>query len=128
MPRSYYTPDTVFKPKGYSHAVKVGNTIYVAGQTGIGPNGSVMGMGDAGAQAEQAWQNMTNVLAAAGAEIADLVDVTTYIVDPDDVGKVREVRQKYLPRENPPTSTLVVARALATPDLLVEIKGVAVIE
>ena len=128
MPRSYFTPDTVFKTTAYSHAVKVGNTIYVAGQVAVGTDGNLVGKGDVKAQAEQAWKNMKNVLEAAGATIEDLVDVTTYIVNPDDVAKIREVRQRYLPENNKPTSTLIVAQALANPDLLIEIKGIAVVE
>ncbi len=128
MPKSYFTPDTVFNPPAYSHAVRAGNTIYVAGQVAFGPDGNLVGKGDVKTQAEQAWKNMKNVLEAAGATIEDLVDVTTYIVNPDDVAKIREARQRYLPENNKPTSTVIVAHALANPDLLIEIKGIAVVD
>ncbi len=128
MPKSYHNPSTVFKPTGYTHAVKAtGSTIYLAGQVGVGPDGKLVGKGDAKAQAEQAWKNIKNVLESVGAKLSDIVEVTTFAVHAEDAPGIKEVRLKHLPEKNLPAATLVVCSALARPELLVEIKVVAVI-
>ena len=128
MPKSYFNPDNVFNRPSYSHAVKTGNMIFVAGQVGVDINGEIVGRGNIAIQAEQAWLNMKNVLEAAGARLTDLVDVTTYITDPNDIVGIRKVRERFLNHQNKPTSTLVVAKELADPALLIEIKGVAILD
>ena len=128
MPKSYFNPASVFNRASYSHAVKTGNIIFVAGQVAVDISGEIVGRGNVTIQAEQAWLNMKNVLEAVGARLTDLVDVTTYITDPNDIVGIREVRQRFLNHQDKPTSTLVVAKALADPDLLIEIKGVAVLD
>jgi enamine deaminase RidA (YjgF/YER057c/UK114 family) len=111
-------------PTGYSHIVKAGDTIYVAGQVAVAPDGSVVGEGNAAAQAEQIYQNLQNALASVGAKLSDVVKTTTYILNPDDVGAVRESRLRYL-NENPPTSTLLVISRLARPEFLMEVEAIA---
>ena len=53
MPKTHANPEGMHTPTGYSHVVKAGDTVYIAGQVSVAPDGSVVGEGDAEAQAEQ---------------------------------------------------------------------------
>ena len=124
MPKQHLNPSGMHTPNGYSHIVKAGDTIYVAGQVAVAPDGSVVGEGNAAAQAEQIYQNLQHALASVGAKLSDIVKTTTYILNPDDVDAVRESRLRYL-NENSPTSTLLVFSELARPEFLMEVEAIA---
>jgi enamine deaminase RidA (YjgF/YER057c/UK114 family) len=129
MPGQYFNPDTMSKPRGYTHAVKTGNTVYVAGQVSTGPDGNVVGKGDAEAQARQIWRNIeAAVKAAGGAGLQNVVKTTTYVTSIDHAGGIRKAREELFSGLNPPTSTLLVISALASPDFMVEIEAIAVVE
>ena len=124
MPKQHLNPPGMHTPNGYSHVVKTGDTIYLAGQVPIAPDGSLVGVGNPSAQAEQIYQNLENALAAVGATLSDVVKTTTYIIKPEYVEAVRESRLRYF-NENPPTSTLLVISQLARPEFLMEIEAIA---
>ena len=121
-----HNPSTVVKPaSAYHQAIEVAPNarwLYISGQLGIGPDGKLR-EGTA-AQAEQAWANILNLLAAANMRVEDLVKVTTFITNPADVGAVRSAREKAL-GEVRPTSTLLVIQALASPEYRIEIEATA---
>ncbi len=120
-------PSTMAPPLGaYSHGIAVEKGlrwIFVSGQLGISPDG-VLADG-AEAQASHAWANIGRVLDAGGMTIADLVKVTTYVVDRDLIPAVRAARQRHLPGPDFPASTFVIVAGLARPEFLVEIEAVA---
>ena len=124
MPKQHLNPRGMHTPNGYCHVVKTGDTIYLAGQVSIGPDGSVVGVDDPSAQAEQIYQNLENALASVGATLSDVVKTTTYIVKPEYVEVVRESRLRYF-SEDPPTSTLLVISQLARPEFLMEVEAIA---
>ncbi len=128
MPKQVITPGDVHPPigGGYSHAIKAGNTVYLAGQVGLDRQGSLVGKGDIEAQADQVYQNVVAVLKAAGLSFKDVVKVTTYLTRSEDIPKVRAVRARYFPTSEPPASTLVVVSGLANPDFLIEVEAIAV--
>ena len=126
MPRQIITPRGVHQPTGYSHAVRVGDTVYVAGQIALDPQGQLVGVGDFPAQAEQAFRNLQRVLEAAGSSLGHIVKLTTYLTRAEDVPRYREARARYL-SVDPPASTLLVIAALARPEFLVEIEAIAVV-
>lgn len=121
-----HNPPTVVKPQSaYHQAVEVAPNarwLYISGQLGIAPDGKLR-QGTA-AQAEQAWTNILNLLAAAGMGPEDLMKVTTFIIDPADVGAVRAAREKALGGMRP-ASTLLVIQALASPEYRIEIEATA---
>lgn len=129
MAPEYFNPPGVAPPPGnlYNHVVKVGNTVYVAGQVSRGLDGNTIHHGDAVAQIRQVWANLELALQSAGAELKDLVKTTTYVVGAENVAKIRPARQEILPAEGRPTSTTVVVAGLADPGLLVEVEAIAVI-
>ena len=122
-------PQKVAKPRGnYSHGVlvKPGNLLFIAGQTAIGPDGTIVGIGDPYAQAKQVFENMAAVLSEADGDFNDIVKITTYITDISYRAKVNEARKEYFQKDFP-ASTLLVVKGLADADFLVEVEAIACI-
>jgi 2-iminobutanoate/2-iminopropanoate deaminase len=119
-------PAQIAPPVGaYSQAMLSpggGRWLHVAGQVGLHPDGT-LAEGFA-AQAEAVWRNIGAILAAAGMGPQDLVKVTTFLTDPDHLPLFAPIRARHL-GDARPASTLVVVRALARPDWLVEVEAVA---
>ena len=107
-----------------------GKTIYISGQVPVNEAGAIVGKGDLKKQVTQVYENLQVALQAAGATFADVLKMNTYVVNykPTDLSILREVRSRYLSKENPPASTLVGVQALYHPDVMVEIEVVAVIK
>ncbi len=89
--------------------------------------GRLVGSGDFRAQADQVFRNLAAGLAAAGAGFPDVVKLTFYILDPAQLGVLREVRDRYVRSAAPPASTLVVVRGLFRPDILLEVEAIAAV-
>jgi enamine deaminase RidA (YjgF/YER057c/UK114 family) len=104
-------------------------TIYTAGQVSIDERGALVGADDLATQAGQAMRNVGRALAAAGATYADIVKITTYVVDyrPEHRAVIGKARAPFFASGAAPASTLVGVNALAAPDWLVEIEAVAVV-
>ena len=125
MKKDYINPT-----RFYSHAVSVagpGKLIHVSGQVSWDADGKVVGKGDMRAQAKQVFENLTQVLEAAGATWDDVIKMNAYMVGitAQNVAAYREVRQSYLKGRNLPASTLVGVTGLVDPDLMLEIEVVA---
>jgi reactive intermediate/imine deaminase len=121
-----HTASSVSTPPGYSHAVQAAGLIFISGQVAFDAHGSVVGVGDIGEQARQAFCNLGAVLEAAGSSFADVVKLTYFVRDIDAVGAIRGARDEFVDTANPPASTLVEVSRLFVPDLLIEIEAVAV--
>jgi enamine deaminase RidA (YjgF/YER057c/UK114 family) len=105
-------------------------TIYTAGQVSIDERGNLVGADDLAAQTEQVMRNVGLALAAAGASFADVVKITTYVVNykPEHRAIIGRARMPFFAKRPPPASTLVGVSALALPEWLVEIEAVAVVD
>jgi reactive intermediate/imine deaminase len=107
----------------YTDAVAAGDTLYLSGIVPADAEGNVVG-DDVVAQARQVFANMRRVLAAAGAEPADVVKVTVYLLDVDDRPLINPVRQEFF-GDARPASTLVEVSRLALPGARLEIEAIA---
>ena len=106
--------------------VRAGNMVFVRGQVGRDFDGSAIGVGNAGAQAEQAMSNVDQLLREAGSELAHVCRTVIYLTDRayrDDVYRVigRWLKGVY------PASTGIIVDGLARPEWLMEIEVTAVI-
>jgi enamine deaminase RidA (YjgF/YER057c/UK114 family) len=132
MPKQFINPPELSVPPAYTHVVTAtgGKLVFIAGQTGHNAKGELVGAGDFRAQAIQAFENVKAALAAGGATFADVVKYTTFVVGytPELRSVLGEVRARYLPKENPPASTLLGVQALAREGMLIEVEAVAVVE
>lgn len=103
-----------------------GQLLYISGQVARDTSGNIVGQGDAGAQARHVFQNLRQVLQAAGGDLKDLMKITTYITKIEDFPAVAEARAEVFQGELP-ASTLIVVKSLFHPDFLLEVEGVAAI-
>jgi reactive intermediate/imine deaminase len=127
MSKETIAPEDVHRARGYSHAIRAGNTIYVSGQIGMDGEGNIV-EGDCGAQAHQALENMKRVLEAAGATMQDVVRLNYYFTNiADDLSKIANAYSKYFGRHYP-AATVVQVGSLAYPGLLLEVEAIAVID
>src|SRR5437867_11148773 len=89
----YINPGTLAALPGFTHAVRVGATLYVSGEVALDSTGQLVGPGDLRAQARQAFANLAFVLKIAGATPADVARLTIYVVNysPRDRSEERRV-------------------------------------
>ena len=127
MSIQYINPSTIAPPRGYSHVVKDGNTVYIAGQVARDRDGKTVGVGDAKAQVEQVFNNLEAALAAAGGNLSHIVKTNVFMTHREDIPAYRETRAKYLSNDNPPVSTLILCSGLADPDFRIEIEAIAIV-
>ena len=107
-----------------AQAYKAGDFIFISGQAALDLEGNIVGEGDFDAQAVQAFENLSAVLAAGGSGIEKLIKVTIYVTDMANFESVVTMRERFF---SPPwpADTLVEVSALALPGLMIEIEGVA---
>ena len=120
-------PDTLAKPSGFTHAVRHGDTVHLAGQTAMDPSGAIVEGGIVD-QFRQALSNVLTALRAAGSEPSDLLSVRIYLIDiPGYQARGKEIGAvwKELCGRTYPAMTGVGVTALWQPEALIEIEAVA---
>ena len=117
-------PAGMTQPSTYSHLVKTGELMFIAGQISLDGDGEVVGRGDMVAQVTQVLENLETVLSSQGADFSNIVKINIFTTDIDAFRLSGEVRRAYF-GEHPPASTLVQVVRLARPAFLVEIEAIA---
>ena len=120
-------PQGMYQPSTYNHAMRAGNTLYVAGQVARDEHSILVAPNDAAGQARKVFENLTRVLEAAGAGFSNVVKVTTYLTHATDSKAVSDVRLEFFGNHRPPHTGLIVA-ALGAPEVRVEVEVIAVLE
>ena len=122
-------PPELPAPVGFSHAVRAGDTVYLAGQVAQGPDGTVTGQTIA-EQFDVAAGNLITALRAAGGEPADLVSLQVFVTDvgayKGSLTALGEVWRKHFGRHYPAMGLFGVTE-LFDPVAKVELMGVAVV-
>lgn len=121
-------------PRGrFPHIKRAGDFLFVSGTSSRRPDNSFGGvevdaMGttqlDIRAQTRAVIENMRDILASAGASLADVVEISSFLVDMNDFGGYNDVYAEYFD-ESGPTRTTVAVHQLPHPHLRIEIKAIA---
>jgi 2-iminobutanoate/2-iminopropanoate deaminase len=109
-------PDAIRVPAGYDQIV-------VSGTPGLDENGNIPA--DFADEVRQAWRNVAAILEKAGASISDIVSVRQYLTREEDIKTYVEVRNEVITHE--PAGMLLVAKAMAWPEIRVEVEAVALV-
>ncbi|MCC3158478.1 RidA family protein [Hymenobacter sp. 15J16-1T3B] len=127
----YLNPTTVHPPKGYSQAASLDlgpvTMLIMSGQVALDTQGRVVGAGDVGQQADQAFRNIQRIVEAAGGTMQHVVKLNYFLLDASQLPAVRTARDRYVNTATPPASTAVQVSKLFREELLIEIEATAII-
>jgi enamine deaminase RidA (YjgF/YER057c/UK114 family) len=123
-------PPELGTPPGYSQIVEVraGRMIFISGQTALDRDGHLVGKSDFAAQATQVFQNLDAAPRGRGCDPSNVVKLTVFLTDMNNLGPYREARNRFFASVTPPAApavTLVEVSKLYGPDFLIEIEAIA---
>lgn len=126
----YINPGTLAGIDGFTHAVRVGQTVYVSGEVALDSLGNLVGPGDLAAQARQAFANLELVLRIAGVAPEDVVKLNVYVVGykPADMAVIREAGAQFFPQRNPPAGIVLGVASLPREGLLIAVDATAIMK
>ncbi len=131
-PITRLNPPKLGSPPGYSQVVDVraGRIVFIAGQTALNREGELIGKNDFAAQAAQVFRYLDIALQSVGCAASNLVKLTVFLRDMDNLPVYREARNRFFATTTPPAApavTLVEVSRLYGPDFLIEIGAIAAI-
>lgn len=128
LTRQNHDTGTIWEQRaGYSRAVRIGQQVWVSGTTATGPDGKLVGVGDAQAQTQQILKNIEAALNSVGAKITDVVKTRIFVTNiARDWEAISSLHGEVFGNIRPVTSMVEVS-ALINSDMLVEIEAEAFI-
>ena len=130
MPKQQIISDRLRQPSGhFSHATVVaaeGKLVFISGMTARRADGSIAGIGDIEAQTRQVCENIKSAVESAGGTMDDVCRVDVYVRNIEHFEKIHKVRREYF-KTPPPASTMVEVTKMVSPDYLIEINAIAVL-
>lgn len=125
-------PPELGTPPGYSQVVDVSahRIIFISGQTAVDGDGNVVGKNDFAAQAALVFRNLGIALEATGCTAANVVKLTVFLTDMDNLARYREARNRFFATVTPPAApavTLVEVAKLYGPEFMIEIEAIAAV-
>lgn len=124
MSRQLINPPGLHPAPGFSHitVAEPGRVAYIAGQVALGPDFSLVGGDDLGAQTEAAMRNIEVALKAVNASWSDVVRRTIYTLAPTEYEVITAAIEKVQGSKDHPAQTIIGVTGLAVPGLLIEIE------
>ena len=130
MPMKQIISEKIGKPSGhFSHATVTeasGRLVFISGMLAKDVNGQIVGIGDPGAQTRQVCENLKAAVEEAGGTLQDICRVDVYVRNMEHFDAIHAVRREYFTPPLP-ASTMVEVTKMTTPDALIEINAIAVI-
>jgi enamine deaminase RidA (YjgF/YER057c/UK114 family) len=121
-------PEGVAPGNGFSHVVLgTGRFVAISGQLALDESGELVGPGDPAVQATQVFENIGRCLDAAGATFADVVKLTFYFTDREQLPAIRAARDAVVDTSRPPASSAIQVAGLIRPEFLVEVDAYAIL-
>lgn len=130
MPKHQITTDRIRQPSGhFSQATMIearGLLVFISGMTSRRPDGTIAGIGDIEAQTRQVCENLKSAVEAAGGTMDDICRVDVYVRNMEHFDIIHKVRREYF-KPPAPASTMVEVCKMTSPDYLIEINAIAVL-
>jgi 2-iminobutanoate/2-iminopropanoate deaminase len=131
MPKKQISSEKISKPNGHFSQATVtearGRIVFISGMTSRRPDGSIAGIGDIEAQTHQVCQNVKAAVEAAGGTMDDICRVDVYVRNMEHFEKIHKVRREYF-KAPAPASTMVEITKMTSPEYLIEINAIAVLD
>ena len=126
----HLNPSELDTPPGYSQVVDIRaeRIVFVAGQTALNQTGELIGKDDFAAQAAQVFGNLNIALKSVGCTASNLVKLTVFLTDMDNLLLYREARNRFFATTTPPAApavTLIEVSRLYDADFMIEIEAIA---
>ena len=131
MPKKQLTSKRLRQPSGhFSQAVMVeakGRLVFISGMTARRADGSIAGIGNIEEQTRQVCENLKAAVEEAGGTLDDICRVDVYVRNMEHFDTIHKVRREYF-KAPAPASTMVEVCKMTSPEYLIEINAIALVE
>ncbi|KSV66558.1 endoribonuclease L-PSP [Sinorhizobium sp. GW3] len=131
MPKTNIVSNKLAVPNGHFSQASVaearGRFVFISGMTARRADGTIAGIGDVSEQTRQVLENVKAAVEAAGGTLDDICRVDVFVRNIEHFDKIHKVRREYFVKDAP-ASTMVEVSKMVSPEYLIEINAIAVID